>query len=319
MAYNTVNDLFKGIADAIRTKTGKTEKIATQDMPAEIESITTGGGDEAPYSSGAERIFYNWGHVGSSSLTNSGESELLDNAQEYIINHLKDITSASSALNGATMTKEILLKFAALDFSKCTNCLETFYNVKILKNRYYTAGSTSAGEFDLSFDLSSCTTMNSMFRGFCGSNSNYYTKLAIDFNGTTGKVTNFTYAFSRNMANSNNRSKYIYNINMDKCSQCNDIFACSTSTSSDDRLKALTFKGSFGGLSTSNSLTLKLPGAAGDSYGYNYNAFIETINSVSENTSGKTRIFSVPSVIYDQLTDEDIEIATSKGYDISSY
>ena len=43
MAYTTINELMTAIANAIRSKKGTTAKIASQDMPTEIESITTGG------------------------------------------------------------------------------------------------------------------------------------------------------------------------------------------------------------------------------------------------------------------------------------
>lgn len=39
------NATLQNIANAIRNKTGKTEKILPAEMPAEIESIETGGGD----------------------------------------------------------------------------------------------------------------------------------------------------------------------------------------------------------------------------------------------------------------------------------
>ena len=43
MAYTTINELMTAIANAIRSKKGTTAKISSQDMPTEIESITTGG------------------------------------------------------------------------------------------------------------------------------------------------------------------------------------------------------------------------------------------------------------------------------------
>ena len=41
----TLREVFSSIANAIRSKTGKTETIKPVDMATEIESIQTGGGD----------------------------------------------------------------------------------------------------------------------------------------------------------------------------------------------------------------------------------------------------------------------------------
>lgn len=43
MAYTNINDLFKAICDSIRTKKGTTDLIPHQNIPAEIESIESGG------------------------------------------------------------------------------------------------------------------------------------------------------------------------------------------------------------------------------------------------------------------------------------
>jgi hypothetical protein len=42
MTYNTIQDLFTGICDSIRAKTGETDLINHQDIPAKIDAITTG-------------------------------------------------------------------------------------------------------------------------------------------------------------------------------------------------------------------------------------------------------------------------------------
>ncbi|MBR5223242.1 MAG: hypothetical protein IKV81_03660 [Clostridia bacterium] len=58
------NATLENIADAIRNKTGKTEKMLPAEMPAEIESIEAGGGGGLKYTSGtvefasSYRVFY---------------------------------------------------------------------------------------------------------------------------------------------------------------------------------------------------------------------------------------------------------------------
>ena len=41
MAYETINDLMTGICDAIRTKEGSSEPIASQSIPTRIASLPT--------------------------------------------------------------------------------------------------------------------------------------------------------------------------------------------------------------------------------------------------------------------------------------
>lgn len=56
MAYNSLSELFKGICDAIRSKTGTTDKINHQDIPDRITAIVTGstGVDTTITSNGAD-------------------------------------------------------------------------------------------------------------------------------------------------------------------------------------------------------------------------------------------------------------------------
>lgn len=80
-----------------------------------------------------------------------------------------------------------------------------------------------------------------------------------------------------------------------------------------DNLKRLTFKGSFGGNSTTSSLTLTL-----SQTGLDKNAIIELFESIKENVNGKTRTIKIISSIYNELTEDEIAIITDKGYTISS-
>lgn len=80
-----------------------------------------------------------------------------------------------------------------------------------------------------------------------------------------------------------------------------------------DNLKRLTFKGSFGGNSSNASLTLTISQA-----GLDKDAIIELFESIKENVNGKTRTIRINSSIYNELTEDEIAIATDKGYTISA-
>lgn len=54
--YAINGSTLTGIADAIRSKTGKSEKITPEQMPAEIQSIT-GGGEPEPPDDGKTRLY----------------------------------------------------------------------------------------------------------------------------------------------------------------------------------------------------------------------------------------------------------------------
>lgn len=56
MAYNSLSELFKATADAIRGKTGGTEPIVANDFPAAIKGISGGG------SGSATDFFYTYEH-----------------------------------------------------------------------------------------------------------------------------------------------------------------------------------------------------------------------------------------------------------------
>lgn len=295
------------------------EDLKIEDYSSKIDLITTGqpgGGGEDVYSTNGYKLLYYSGQVDSSTAEES--APLIEYLQSYAIDHLINITNASSLCEQAYLTKNNLIKILSKDFSKCKTLNSAFDKMILVDENHRTSYNTNGGTLDISMDLSSCTNMNGTFNGFIATNSHYITQFNFDFNGTTSKVTDFGSTFRAYMSSNLNGPKYIKNINMDKCTGCSDIFYIA-SGSGDEKLKQLTFKGSFGGLSKTSSLTLKLPGAYNQTNKYTYEAFMETLNSVSENTNGKTRIFSVPAVIYNQLTENDILIAIGKGYEISRY
>ena len=80
------------------------------------------------------------------------------------------------------------------------------------------------------------------------------------------------------------------------------------------QITRFTFDGSFGGLSTVATATLDISTWTS----LTTEAFLETMQTISVNTNGNTRIFKLPAALYDSLTDEILDLADEKGYTLSS-
>lgn len=302
--YNTVNDLLTAIANAIRTKTGKSEKIATQDMPTEIENIQTGGGSEEwiPITDWTN-IFY--------------QASLIDNADK-IIPHLD--TSPTGMVNFSYLKNSIKYEIAydllklleTTDFSKITNAQYAFNGMVIPKK------DENVWEINCNIDFSKNTNMSYFLQRINYPNRHGVDEYAqiqkinliLDFEGTTNRVTNFSNAFSYLLINTMPILD-ILNLNMSACTNCTGMLNTLTDQSN---LNRFTFSGSFGGSSSSSSLTLDLS----KQNSLTVEAFLETMATISENTNGKTRIFKLPTELYDSLTDEIFDLADEKGYTLSS-
>ena len=299
--YNTVNDLLTAIANAIRTKTGKSEKIATQDMPAEIENIQTGGGSEewTPIT--------DWSYI-------FWATALMDNA-EKILPHLADPTNIEGFARLATskyynVSFDLLDLFSKINFSKVTSAYNAYQYIMLpIKTE-------DAQDINLDIDFSNATNLSNFLGNFnYTQSSSEYAKiqkinLTIDFGGSTGNVTNFN-AFLVNTTSQTLPVLQVLNLNMQKCSNSSSMLNTSSATPT---LKRLTFAGSFGGSSTTNSLTLNLS----TQNSLTVEAFLETMTTISENTNGKTRIFKLSAELYNSLTDEIFDLADEKGYTLSS-
>lgn len=203
-----------------------------------------------------------------------------------------------SSFTNRWMNNEMFKKILQLDLSECTTLEQAFYGV----------GFDLYGEF--SINIPKCTNLYNAFQFWKINKDNYNNpngNVILNFNGTTSNVVNFNSSFGSN--NSRNLSNIggILNINMDKCTN-------STSVVSYSNISRFTFSGSFGGLSTSSTLTLDFSTYTK----MDYSGIIETFNTISENTNGKTRIIKLSSVLYSTLTEDELAIATNKGYTITS-
>lgn len=166
---------------------------------------------------------------------------------------------------------------------------------------------------ELVLKLDNCTSLNYAFQGYAGTRN---LKRVILKNTTN--VTNWGYCFYTGF----NRTDDLYNkkmeeleLDMSSCTNCTYFFHSPTNTYSCCKfLSKIIFTGSFGGNSTTSTLTLDmslLEAMTKDS-------FIEMFESLGENTGGKTRIIQISSTIYDMMSEDELVIATNKGYTITS-
>lgn len=134
----------------------------------------------------------------------------------------------------------------------------------------------------------------------------------------TNLVQNWSYSFYTGISSSEESAqKKIEEIELDmsNCTNCTCFFNKANATLSNcPHLTKITFTGSFGGSSTTSTLTLdlsKLEAMTKDS-------FIAMFESLGENINGNTRILQISSTIYNTLTEDELSIATNKGYTITS-
>ena len=213
-----------------------------------------------------------------------------------------------SAFNMYEETYKIIEYIKKTDFSKVTSCQYAFHDFVLPKH------TDDMIEISLNLDFSSSTNFSYFFDGFnrnADAGSAAYdakmqkTRLILNINGTSSKVTNFE-GFLRSARAETSRVQLL-NINMSKCTSNNALYNCYA-------LEKLTFSGSFGGLSTTTSLTLDLSRCTL----LTLDSFLETMQTISANTNGKTRIIKLSSSLYNSLTDEILDLADEKGYTLSS-
>lgn len=150
---------YKNIANAIRSKTGKTDKILPSSMPSEIESIQSGGSDVEITDAGY--LFY--------------QGVRLDCLNE-LLNLCKNVTSTYQMFYHCSTLKSVDL--SDFDMSNVTTMYYMFYMCTSLKSIIWKNGTTSKNtdmgnvfyacnrleSIDLSnFDTSNVTSFVSLF------------------------------------------------------------------------------------------------------------------------------------------------------------
>lgn len=310
---STLIELFTNIADAIRTKKGTTDKIKASDFPIEIRNLPSGGGSD-----------YNTIMDVNGLSTNASTS-----SSSYVLNKL--IKKAPNIdTSGWTSTAYMFYKCSKLeeipilDTSKVTNMNYMFAECdslsKINLNGLDTSSVTSMQgmfnncprleEIDISnLDISKVTTLNSMFN-YCIALSNIVWR-----NFDTSSATDITQMFA------NTQLTDIPKLNGVKITTLRNAFnGCSTLKNFEgieDLGKAYTQK-------TENYYTYKF--GLTSCTALTHESLINIINKLYDlnltydvanggTLYGQTLEIGASNLL--KLTEEEIAIATSKGWNVS--
>lgn len=248
--------------------------------------------------------------------------ELFDNLLPHLSNQPINIKNMFKGTQSDPTNFEYIDRyFEIADFSKCKNvygwCFFSIINdaedktinlnfPELTTGDYLFANILLKNPITLSVNVNApkLTTCKYAFQ-YLGINSNLVKfTIELDLKNSTSNVTDFTNTFSF----CSNGIVKIKNLNMDKVTRLSSMFyGCSS-------INQLTFSGSFGGLSTTTSLTLDLSTCTL----LTIDSFLETMQTISVNTNGKTRIIKLSSSLYNSLTDEILDLADEKGYTLAS-
>ena len=297
-------DLIKSKINDIKVSiTNKGVNVPTnsklEDIPNLINSIEAGGGGSEDWKINCAAYLFG------ETAGNKDNKENFNN----IIKHIYKPTNLTyfcenKSVTTGWLTKEIMNKIINLDLSECTNLSYCFtFNGTILDGNF-------------TFNLDSCSNLSYAFRSWTKGQKQLEDGegVVLDFNGSTGNVTNASYAFVGYTTSSYSKGSKIIevkNLNLDKVTTCNYIVGYN------ENLRRFTFDGSFGGKSTTATLTLDFTYGMNGGCVLDHDAIVEMFNSVSTNTNGKTRIFKLSQEVYESLTSDELSIATSKGYTVS--
>lgn len=263
------------------------DDLKIEDYSSKIDLITAGGGGEDWKLTDLRYVAY----FNKSAIDNI---ENIINLVDFdAITEIESFYSAGSSTKNGVLTVDAINKI----LSKITH---------IIKLRISITGFYNISE-DATIDLNlpNCTDLYDSFNNLA--NYGYGGMLTFDFHGSTKEVTSWGNAFYGYSSWTPIVDGFL-NVAFDKMTSLNSAFQ------RHPKATRLTFDGSFGGSSTTSSLTLNLSSWTS----LTVDAFLETMTTISENTNGNTRIFKLPSALYKSLTDEILLLAADKGYTISA-
>lgn len=248
--------------------------------------------------------------------------ELFDILFPHLSNQPTNITNMFKGTQINPMNFEYIDRYLAIaDFSKCKYAKNwCYYSIindeenktinlnfpEVINGEYLCSGIKIKNPITIYINLNAhkLTNCSHAFQ-YLGHNSNLVNfTFELDLKNSTSNSTDFYNIFS----NCKYGNLKIKNLNMDKATSTSNMFNYA------DALKQLTFSGSFGSSSTTSSLTIDLTKCVN----FTVEAFLETMTTIYANTSEKTRIFKLPSALYNALTDDIWDLADEKLYDIAS-
>lgn len=264
------------------------EDTKLEDIPNLIDSIEVGGGGEEYVIEDASYLFYECART---NLFN-------DLKKHFKLTNCRDMFASSSNHSDNVITTEDINE---LDLTNVTSCYDMFKTSSLLK----VTG-------DLIFDIPKCTTLYYFAYGYGLSDATSITFL------NSNKVTNIQQIFYGGFnkdTDAQNKRMTVLRWDLSACTNCNNVFFSASHTYSGCKfLHTIDFMGgSFGGNSTTSSLTLDLSKLES----MTKESFINMFNSLGTNTKAKTRIFKINQAIYESLSEEELGIATGKGYTVS--
>ena len=316
---NSLKALIKNIADAIRNRTSKSASMTIEEMPNEIASI------QGPYPTQSKTVDVkkngelivepDEGYVLDKVTANVDVVAVSDNNAKVLPQSVNASYGASNGIQPSALLyinitpyASQINKYYSVDrlFAYCSNLekidgLKTLTLEKSLTVYELFAGCSKLTSLDVSnFDTSSVTNMNSMFY-----NCSSLTSLDVS-NFDTSKVTSMNEMFRSckgltsldvsNFDTSNVTNMGLYDFY--------GIFA------SDNRLATVTFGNNWG--SNEGLSKIKL----GDGNGLNKASVLDLFNKLATRTNSPTLSLN-NNEVKSQLTEEEIAIATNKGWVVS--
>lgn len=285
---------IKSIKEEIRTsienKGVDTTNSTFFDYPELIDSIQAGGGEEYTIED------CNYLFIAGSRL------DVIDKWFKYIKPTTAIYMFGATANSSSNATLEQLNYINRIDFTKCTKMNDFLSN-------------TTYNNFpeEIVLNIPSCTTLDSFLKGYAGTKN---LKKVILKN--SNKVTDWDQCFYTGFnTDSDERNKKIEEIELDMsgCTSCNNIFNMTSNTYSGCKyLRKIIFTGSFGGSSSTSSLTFNISKLES----MTKEGIIEMFESLGTNTNKKTRIIQINANIYSTMNEDELAIATNKGYTITS-
>ena len=259
-----------------------------EDLPELINSIESGGSGEEYTITDGDYLFHDNARLDAFSILK----------KHFALTSCKDMFSSASNTTDNILTTEDI---NGLDLTNVSTC-------------YYMFNKTTHRNVvgDLVFDIPKCTNMSYFAGGYGLNNATSITFL------NSSKVSNWQQIFYggfNKIEDAQNKALTTLRWDLSGCTNCSNIFCSSSHTYSGCKfLSTIDFQGgSFGGNVTTSTLTLdlsKLESMTKDS-------FVNMFNTLGTNTRAKTRIIKISQTIYESMTEDELSIATSKGYTIS--